>query len=173
MGYGKTWNADLTLSPAVDDATLRKIVDYLGTSDYSTISCSLLDGGWCAMHPSKRMRDEGDVTWGSGKMHECFKKVLSEYSAPVSKFKWRDERNGGSTPYECQDIAKLLRICKKLGVDCNGNVRGQGFAHDGDVYFIKKNSIHIAVMAPGPIVFADDWNSDAEEEPSVKRARKE
>ena len=173
MGFGKTWHANLTLSPAPDDATLRKIVDYLGTSDYSTITCSY-HGGWCRLHPSKRMRGETDRYWGSGKMHECFNEVLNKRDAPVAKFEWHDERNGGSTPYECQDIAKLLRICKKLGVDCNGNVEGEGFAHGGDVYFIRNNSIHIAAMKPGPIAFADadNWDSDAEEEPVVKKARK-
>ena len=51
-------------------------------------------------------------------------------------------------------------------------MEGEGFAHDGDVYYIKKNSIHAAVMAPGPIVFADNWDSDSEEQfSSAENAR--
>ena len=148
--------------PPLTLSNVKEIIQYLDNSDYSQISNYPMN--WSDIPPSQRTRAKNDRTWGGGAMiHE-----FAEVSAPVHSIQWEDSRNGGCTSYECNDIGKLLRILKKLNVTANGSVTGEGFAHEGDTYFIVDNSIHCARLSPGPKVFVDGYESDDEKVPQEK-----
>ena len=166
MGFSKSWNAQISFTPALTEENLKCILGYIGKSDYSTID------EWSKLPVSKRTRDNED-TWGCGRMHQRFQNVLKDYKNPVSVVSWDDERNGGSTPYTCQDIAKLLRICRKLGIKASGSVSGEGFAYIGDMYFIIDNTIRAPVVTPGDVVFQDDYESDDETDRPSKVSKSE
>ena len=163
MGFGKTWHANLRFSPLLKSFEVGEILAYLDNSGYSVIAN--YPSNWCDVFPSKRTRAKNDATWGRAAMINAFTGVRDFLAGghSMSKITWKDARYGGNTSYECNDIGKLLRILKKLKITAKGTVEGEGFAHDGDIYFIEDNSIYSAVFVKGPQVFIDDYESDDEE----------
>ena len=154
MGFSKTWTARLSFNPPLDKNNLEKVVEYIGDCDYSIIVYR-----WETL-PVKRRTKKNDKTWGNGAMHKTFKQALDNYNIPICNISWYDERNGGNTSYECQDIGKLLRILRKLQINTSGEVEGEGFAYNYQMFFIIDNMIRAPRSIPGDIIFRDDCESD-------------
>lgn len=165
MGIDKSWNVALTFKPSLRMPQLKSIVSYLGTTDYSVYGKN-----WYELPVRDRVERGGDTFAGAPMMHDAFRRALQRVESSggvVVNVNWSNERCGGCNFYTGNDIGKLLRILRKLGVDCCGVITGEGFQHepiDGsreDRIYVKNNQMQQAKC--GMALYADNFSSDEDE----------
>ena len=161
MGIEKHWKVKLAFTPALSPSKLQTIVTYLGDSDYS-VCCE----NWYEL-PVKKRHHAHMRTYSEPAMHEAFQKALrdADPTKPVASIGWFNERCGGPGFYQANDVGKLLRILRKLGVSANGEISGEGFEWTGDILFVKDSHLHkpnVTIVA-GPRAYVDTYPSSEDE----------
>jgi hypothetical protein len=165
MGFEKNWTATMTLSPPASAAEMAKISQFLTDN----IPWEDTDEP-----PTKKTKYAFEHFGDAYGLRDLLQKLAAE-GRDCQNMRWEDERNGGCSAYECQDIIPLIKICSNLGIKLNGTVEGRGFLYafppcecgydcDCDYYggkhFIVDNHIRLE-HTTGQEVFASATSPDS------------
>lgn len=169
------WSVHLWCTPALEARHLETALVSVGDSDYSN---ELSGYDWWNLKPADREMD-GNKTYGTGgaltsargrggsamvcALRDTLHWIIKNRKS-IHSLDWHDERLDAHSPYRCQDLAKLLRIFRKLNVSAEGLVSGDGFAAPHDRIFVQRSHLHIckAVFYPGEELYVDEVSSDDE-----------
>ena len=174
------WSVHLWCTPALEARHLETALAYVCDSDYSN---ELSGYDWWNVPTQDRAAD-GNKSFGSGgaltsargrggsamacALRDTLNWIIKNHQS-IHSLDWHDERLDAHVPYRCQDLAKLLRVLRKMRVSADGSVNGEGFAAPHDRIFIQHSHLHEckAVFYPGDELYVDEVSSDDEHAPRL------